>query len=88
MIVLTTYGRENILGCINDRTPTAFGILAASVIKGAILTNLDGWSFLPIKPDGTVDHSKYRPATLADFDTFRVSAEGYQKDTKNYYPLA
>jgi hypothetical protein len=73
-IVLKTYGRENVLGYIDDRQPKVVGILAASVIKGAIINALDGWTFLPTKVDGTLDDSKYRPAIQADFDEFRVSA--------------
>lgn len=79
-IVLTTYGKENVLGYIDQRQPTVFGILATSIINGATLSWLDGFSFLSVYPN-------YRPATLNDFAKFRVSPKGYIEDTKNYHPI-
>lgn len=78
---MTTYGRENVLGYINDQQPNVIGILHASPLRGAIIRDLDGWTFLP------QDRSLIRPATRADFDTFRVVYDGYQ-DPRHYEPLA
>lgn len=72
-IVLTTYGRENALGYIDDRQPRVMWILHASPLRGAVINDLDGWTFLPTNADGSLDTSKWRPATRTDFSDFRVS---------------
>jgi hypothetical protein len=72
---------EHTLGCVNDRQPQTVQILASSVIRGAVFTWQDGTIPLPSDPQ------QYRPATRADFDTFRVSYGGYDNPA-HYYPLA
>jgi hypothetical protein len=66
---------ENILAYVNSRLPEFAYILASSIIKGASVTWLNG----PI----CFKFSKYRPASVKDFETFRVNVEGYLND--KYY---
>ncbi len=80
-IVLTTYGQENVLGYINPQQPNVIGILHASPLRGAVLNDRDGWTYLP------TDTTKFRPATLKDFADFRVSYGGFDNPT-HYEPLA
>jgi len=69
---------ENMLGYVNPLTPNSAGILASSVIRGASHSWKDG--DYPLSVDGR----GVRPATKADFDTYRVSSNGYEQDTKHY----
>ena len=71
-IVLTTYGQENVLGYIDDRQPKVCGILHASPLRGAVLKDTDGWTFLPTLSDGSIDTAKFRAATATDFEAFGV----------------
>lgn len=58
--------------------PSTLGILASSVIKGANVDRLQTEYPTPS------DKSRIRPATRQDFTDFRVSPNGYQKDTERY----
>jgi hypothetical protein len=71
----------NMLGYILPATPFHAGILGISVARGG------GYWFpndgpYPLRLDGT----DVRPATLADFETFRVTANGYRNDPA-YEPI-
>lgn len=68
--------REHTLGCINPLQPNVAQILGASVLRGAL--DLDGTILVPM------DAAQMRPATRADFNTFRVNGEGFRQDTENY----
>lgn len=71
---------ENLLGYIIPQLPNEVQILATSIIKGSIYSWMDGSA--PSYP------SRQRPATLHDFQTFRISADEYVKDTERYEPIA
>lgn len=71
---------ENVLGYIDPRQPHVLGVLATSVIRGAVLTWQDGWTFLPSE--------NVRPATRQDFADFRVSGDGYARRDDCDYPTA
>lgn len=59
------------LGYIDDRQPTVFGILHPSILRGSPYDpRVDGFTILPVRCD-------LRPATLADFESFRVSPKGH-----------
>lgn len=62
---------ENILGVIQPGS-TLLQILAASILKGASVSPSVGLTY--------VDHDNIRPATLTDFNEFRVSPDGYIAD--------
>ncbi len=62
---------ENILGYICGNF---LGILHASILKGANVCRLSGTTYLPI------DKSRIRPATLKDFEEFRVHPGGHVAD--------
>jgi len=68
---------ENILGCVDPRSPNQAQILSASVIRGA-----DPYAHM----QGTypLSSTDVRPATVQDFDIFRVELEGYQNDQLHY----
>lgn len=59
---------EHTLGYIYSAQPGWMGVLAGNIWK-------DGYSHgaVPLLPG----HDQIRPATVADFDAFRVSATGY-----------
>ena len=60
---------ENMLVFVFRHQPTVASILASSVIRGALLGWKDGTTYWP--------RSNHRPATQADFDTFKVSSKGH-----------
>lgn len=60
------------LGYIYPETPNSAGILAASVIRGAVCASQ------AIEPKA-VEPSEYRLATEKDFDEFNVSFKGYSE---------
>jgi len=60
---------ENMLGYILPAEPHHAGILASSIIRGAIWTWQDG--------PYPISERCIRPATPADFDTFRVNMQQY-----------
>lgn len=62
---------ENILGYI---VGNFLGILHASVLRGANTCRLQTLTYIPI------DKSRVRPATLKDFETFRVHPGGHVAD--------
>ncbi len=64
------------LGYILPGTPNSAGILAASVIRGAVCASQ------AIEPKA-VHPSEYRLATENDFDEFRVSFKGFD-NAKEY----
>jgi len=61
------------LGYIYPQTPNSAGILAASVIRGAVCASQ------AIEPKA-VHPSEYRLATSKDFDEFRVSFKGFDNE--------
>jgi hypothetical protein len=70
---------EHTLGYINPLQPNSVGILSTSVIRGAApYSQFDGMAAMPVFP------KDIRPATRSDFDAFRVSSEGYEKDAERY----
>lgn len=73
---------ENTLGYIYDVQPDSLNVLAGSVIKGG-RSPLNGPTFI-----GAND--QVRPATLADFETFRVHPSGhlYPHVAQSYDDLA
>lgn len=73
---------NNVFGCINSVFyPNLIQVLASSVIRGATVSWIDGTVPIPVKG--------MRPATRADFDTFRVSQKGYDSDPVHFdYPQA
>ena len=73
---------DNIFGYVNPNQPNQAGVLASSIIRGASHTWMDGPYPLPVSGDNV------RPATLADFDSFRVSTGGYDTDPLYDFPTA
>lgn len=72
---------ENTLGYVNPACPHEIGVLRASVLRGAAPGDPDpGTKPFPIDP------SRVRPATRADFDSFRVSPTGYASDPTYDFP--
>jgi hypothetical protein len=69
---------ENLFGYILPQLPNDVWILATSVIRGSIYTWKDGSAPVPM------DKSKMRPATRADFDTYRICPKGYDNDPARY----
>jgi len=68
---------NNVFGCVNPTFyPGLIQILASSPIKGATVSWRDGTTVIPDKG--------MRPATCADFSTFRISPEGYNSDSVHY----
>jgi hypothetical protein len=59
---------ENTLGYVDDRQPNVFGVLHASVLRGSTLDRLAGFTCIS---------QPLRPATLEDFDAYRVSPRGH-----------
>ncbi len=71
--------KEHTLGFITPEQPDIIQNLSTSVIRGATF----GSEYDTIhKP-----WPKHRPATKGDFDTFRVSTEGYSKDPRYDFPV-
>lgn len=66
---------EHTLGYIDDRLPTVLQTLHSSILRGATFGNNAPVSM----------YSKVRTATSADFETYRVSEEGYYKDEEFIY---
>ena len=72
---------EHTFGYINPLQPNVVGILATSVIRGALpYSQWDGWKFRPLNDRGM------RPATRADFDIFRCSTDGYDNNPRYDMP--
>lgn len=68
---------NNVFGCINPLFyPGYIQVLASSVIRGAIHHWIDGPMLIPA--------NGMRPATRADFDSYRVSPAGYDSDKVHY----
>jgi len=63
---------ENALGYIYPDKPTHLSVLRASIIKSSRFRSEDG-------PQRFWDSDVIRPATKEDFDTFRVSFAGYER---------
>lgn len=61
---------ENTLGYVYAEQPNRMGVLAGSVLKGG-----HDWRNGPVAIMPGID--KLRPATLADFDEYRVSPKGH-----------
>ncbi|SCW95345.1 hypothetical protein [Ancylobacter rudongensis] len=59
------------LGYINPAQPNVFGILHASVLRGSTFGRLDWFTITAPGVD------RLEPATLADFDAFRVCPKGH-----------
>jgi hypothetical protein len=70
---------DNMLGCVDERSPRDAQILASSVIRGASFVPLDG--MYPISFNRSI-----RPATKADFTIFGVSPKGYEADPDCDFP--
>ena len=70
---------EHTLGCVNPKTPNIYGILRASIIKGACINDSDSWKFFS---SGNV----VRTATQADFESFRIFSKGYENDPLYDFP--
>lgn len=68
---------ENILGCVDPRFPYQAQILSASVIRGAD-------PYAHVQGTYPLSSTGVRPATVRDFDIFRVDLEGYQNDPLHY----
>lgn len=66
------------LGTIYPETPNSAGILAASVIRGAVCASQ------AIEPKA-VHPSEYRLASAKDFDEFRVSFVGFDNEAEYEY---
>jgi hypothetical protein len=62
---------EHTLGYIDPRQPHVFGILHASVLRGSTFDRLAGFTL--VQPG----IHNLRPATLEDFEAFRVSSAGH-----------
>lgn len=67
---------ENVLGYVLPGAEDTVNILHASPLRGATVTDLDG--FFPMPLDGV------RPAVRKDFEDFRVCSEGYEKNPERY----
>jgi hypothetical protein len=65
---------EHTLGSVFPEQPNQAQILGASILRGA----LDTMGIIPIQ------FKKTRPATLADFETFRVHPAGFVDDPARY----
>lgn len=61
---------ENTLGYIDDQTPTIFGVLAGKPQLGG-----HDWQNGPLSVP--IDYPAARPATLVDFEYYRVCANGH-----------
>lgn len=68
-------GDEHTLGYIDDRLPTVLQTLHSSILRGATFGNNALVSM----------YSKVRTATSADFETYRVSEDGFDKDENYIY---
>ena len=80
MIKFVVIDGEEALGYVDSRQPSTLCIMAVS-LKGSQYHN-------PLNPLTYYPRTVERPATRKDFDTFRVSPEGYSKDTTRYnFPL-
>lgn len=66
---------EHTLGYIDDRLPTVLQTLHSSILRGATFGNNAQVSM----------YSKVRTATSEDFETYRVSEDGYDKDENYIY---
>jgi hypothetical protein len=66
---------ENTLGYINSEQPDVLGVLAASILRGAVHSWLDG-------PVAILQTKNIRPATVADFNAFRVAVPPDFKETR------
>lgn len=58
------------LGIIYDRQPHLMSVMAGSVIRGG-----HDWKNGPVAVDPNIDN--IRPATLSDFDFYRVCPKGH-----------
>lgn len=67
---------DHTLGYIDPRMPDVIQKLAQSVLRGATFGAEYDNIHKPWPP--------HRPATRSDFDIFRVSPEGYERDTERY----
>ncbi len=71
---------ENLLGYVHPDLPAnSVQILATSIIRGSIFSWMDG--------NVTGYPERQRPATVRDFESFRVCHEGYMKDPELYEPI-
>jgi hypothetical protein len=70
---------EHTLGCVNPAQPNYAQILGASIIRGAL--EIHGLKLIQF--DG-VQFGTQRPATPADFETFRVHPAGFVDDPARY----
>ena len=73
---------ENSLCYVDPRLPKWAKVLCSSIVRGATRTWMDGPFPLPVDGKGV------RPATVRDFETYRISPEPYQRDVAHYEPLA
>lgn len=71
---------ENNFGYVDHRQPDHAGILNSSVVRGATHTWHDGPFYLPLA-------RVVRPATLADFEVYRINIEPYKNDKLQAYEL-
>jgi len=67
---------ENTLGYIIPELPDTISILHASILKGSVMVNNTGGY--------PINNNSIRLATEKDFEDYRVSFEGYKKDSQNY----
>jgi hypothetical protein len=67
---------EHTLGYIQEGQ-TNIGILAASILRGASHTWKDGPLPMPIEAELAAGLVTIRPATLEDFNAFRVCPKGH-----------
>lgn len=71
---------ENVFGYIDEKQPDTVGILATALTRGALFSWKDGTMPLPQNP------ANVRPATRADFDTYRISTAGYENNPHYDFP--
>lgn len=69
---------ENKFGTIKPETPNSMLVMAASFIRGACCDLLGNY------PVPTVWGERVRMATEADFDSYRISSQGFKEDTERY----
>ncbi len=62
---------ENLLGCVHPTHPDVLNVLASSVIRGAS----HAWQGVQYQ----IGTSPCRPATIKDFNDFRVNVNSYLK---------
>ena len=64
---------ENLFGYVYDTHPDVLNILSSSVIRGASFASSQGGQY-------QIGTSPCRPATIKDFNNFRVRIDGYLTD--------